>query len=186
MFDARSLLDELFGLLSREPNIANWTEDALAQNPPRLIRLRRLVAMFRAFELPWDVSRFLDGKFVDVEHPAHAALIAQADRELGGHDDYWVRRDQLPRFFTRLLEYRRTIDRALRFNSGVLEASGFYAFAVDRIEHVNTQVRASIATIDDLLAALIAPDARKFSQDQLVAQFGFPDDDLWEIDAEWA
>lgn len=185
MFDARSLLDELFGLLSRQPDVATWTVAALGENPPRLIRLQRLTALFRAFELPWDVPRFMKGGFVNVEHPAHAALIVQADRELGGHDDYWVRRDQLPEFFARLLEYRGTIDRALRFNSGVLEASGFYAFAFERIEHVNAQVRTAVATIDDLLAALIAPDGRTFSYDQLVAQFAFPTDDLWEIDAEW-
>src|SRR5262245_35561126 len=79
---ARDLLLEFLELRSLSPKLEDWTEEALANNAPRLIRLRRLAALFRAFELPWDPSEFMEGGFIQPDDPRYSTVLAKVVSEL--------------------------------------------------------------------------------------------------------
>ena len=175
MYDASALVTSYLELSHLAGDPATWSEARFSNNPPRAIRLRRLVALFRAFGLPWDVVAFVRGALVDPTHPGHAAL-----REVPGP----ARREELPQLFARLFDYRLQVDRVLQFNSTVMEASGYFALGVQRIEQVNRPIYEAVRPIDELLGALIDPERRRFTRDQLVAH-GFPTDELDELDADW-
>ena len=61
---AHALLQGFRGLRGLSPRMDDWTEERLAGNPPRLFRLRQLAALFRAFDIPWDLQSFVEGRFI--------------------------------------------------------------------------------------------------------------------------
>lgn len=185
MITARSLLHAFLTLRGLTPDLADWTEERLADNPPRLFRLRRLTVLFRAFGLPWDPPSFMKGKFIDPEHPRYAALLGklagEMSEELGRGDAI----HQLPMFFAILYEYRESVEEVLSFSSGVLEASGLYLHAFNKAGELDHVIRDNLPLIEDSLAELISPEGVEFRVEQLVRDYGYPDVDLFEIDADW-
>jgi hypothetical protein len=76
---AYNLLHGFLKLRWLSPEMADWSEERLSSNPPTLLRLRQLVAMSRAFEIPWNPSPFLLGKFIQRESPQYSTLLEKLD-----------------------------------------------------------------------------------------------------------
>jgi hypothetical protein len=182
---ARSLLLAFLELRRMSPEFGDWTEDHLASNPPRLFRLRQLVALFRAFGLPWDPPAFVEGKFIRPELPRYAALMSKLLAELPKGAGRWPDGHQLPEFFAILYDYREQIGRVLAFSSGVLEASGLYLHAHNKAGELNRVIAANVGIVEDALVELISPEAAAFSLEQLARDFEYPDVDLFDIDSDW-
>jgi hypothetical protein len=178
---ARDLLYRFLELRSLTPDFDEWSEDRLAGNPPRLVRLRRLIALFRAFKIDWDPVSFAAGHFIQPESPRYAPLLerwvaqmpAAMARKLGSQNY------QLPEFFSILLRYRESVQAALFFSSGVSEASGLYAYAYGKVEELNRIIRDHVAIVDDILVALIGPEAKTVAVEQLPMETSYPEDDDW-------
>lgn len=147
------------------PDRSTWSEEALQGNPPRLVRYRRLRALERAFDVRPGFEALLDGSFLD-HRPPHPEL-AEAR---------WV--------YERLKDYLCAAWRVLDFNGGMLEASGEFCRAVELTEAVNDRFRGALAPIEAVVDAIVSPDGRAASLDELRSQ-GWPEDDLWEVDADW-
>jgi hypothetical protein len=79
---AHTLLLAFRELRGLSPNLNDWTEERLAGNPPRLFRLRQLGALFRAFDLPWDLHSFVEGRFIQPEQPRYDALLSRLATEM--------------------------------------------------------------------------------------------------------
>ena len=73
----------------------------------------------------------------------------------------------------------------LVYASGVLAASGLNLLAYRRALEMNDFIKKNIDIIDDLLVALISPEAAAFSVDQLVRDYGYSDADLDDLDLEY-
>jgi len=71
---ARDLLYGFLELRGLTPDLSQWTEEGLADNPPRLFRLRRLRAVFRAFGIAWEPASFIEGKFIVPESPLYQTV----------------------------------------------------------------------------------------------------------------
>ena len=153
-------------------------------NEPRLFRLRQLAALFRAFGVPWDPPSFAEGN--RISDILDDALLAKLAIEMGEElrDGHAPNRHQLPEFFAILFSYRERIDQA-PFSSGVMEASGLYLQAHRVAAKLNRLIQDNISIIEDILAALISPEAVEFSVEQLARDHGYPDVDLGDIDEEW-
>jgi len=154
--------DLLLGFLdlrSLTPNFNNWTEELLSDNPPRLIRLRQLVALFQAFGVPWDPQPFVEGKFIQSEYHRYESLLSKLSAEFLEETTHsiWTDRNQLPKFFATLFDYRMCIEGALSFSNLILTASGLFKLAYGKICELNRIIQNNIANIDDTLAALISP-----------------------------
>jgi len=167
------------------PEFADWTEERLAGNPPRLFRLRQLVAMFRAFGIPWELPSFVEGKFIHPEQPRYAALLSKLAADLPKGSDRWADGHQLPAFFSILYDYREQVGGVLAFSSGVLEASGLYLHAHRKAGELNRVIEDNVAVIEDVLLELISPEAAVFSVEQMARDFAYPDVDLFDIDSDW-
>lgn len=184
---ARNLLRGFLELRRLAPDVADWSEDRFSENPPRLFRLRQLVALFRAFELAWNPSLFVEGKFIQPASPRYAALLDMMDSTMPEARKHGLgaQHHQLPDCFEILLRYRERVEGILSFSSGVLEASGLYLYAHWKVGELNRIIQENVAIIEDLLVAFISPEAKEFSVDQLTRDYGYPDVDLFEIDADW-
>ena len=183
----RDLSLAFLDLLRLSPDVDNWTEEHLANNPPRLFRLRQLVALFRAFDIPWDPTGFMEGTFIRPEDARYDSLLVRLTTEMpaGAVLDSRHTRRQLPEFFSILFDYRRRVDHVLSFSSGVVEASGLFLLAHKRAGAQNQIIDGSLDPIDSTLAELISPVGARFTRKQLVRDFGYPDVDVSEIDVDW-
>jgi hypothetical protein len=168
------------------PSWDDWTEERLAGNPPRLFRLRQLVALFQAFGIPWDSPSFARGGFITPTNRRYDALLAKLatemqDRPRGTTADG----HQLPEFFGILFSYRERIDHVLSFSSGVMAASGLYRRAHRTASKLTDVIEDNIAIIEEPLIALISPEGAVFSVEELVRDYGYSDVNVGEIDDEW-
>lgn len=187
---SRSLLFAFLDLQGLTPELNDWTEERLADNPPRLIRLRRLIALFQAFGLPWEPTGFTQGKFLKLKASQerasrYGALLSKYRAEMPEEYREAVKHHFLPSFFEVLFGYRSQLERALSFPSGFLAASGLFLHALQKMGDVNRAVRDRVIPIDDILAELISPEGASFSVGHLAQEFGYPDVNLFEIDTDW-
>lgn len=184
---SKDLLAGFLDLRGLTSEFDNWTDELLSGNPPRLIRLRQLVALFQAFGIPWGPQSFAEGKFIQPEHPRYDLLLSKLSTELLGETTRSVLadRNRLPKFFATLFDYRMRVDGILLFNSGVLSASGLFHLSYCKIGDLNRIIQENIVNIDDTLAMLISPEVAAFSVEQLVQDYGYPDVNLFEIDVDW-
>lgn len=180
MITAHTLVRHYLDLRGLAPDVSTWTEEGFAENPPRLVRLRQLKSLFRAFGIPWGPRGFAGGRFLD-----GATLPAELVARLGSHERRHGRDDQLSGCFEHLLEHRERVARVLAASHGVLEASGLYAYAHRRVVEFNTILEAHVHLLDDDLALLISPEGRSFSYETMVREYGYPDVDRIELDLEW-
>jgi hypothetical protein len=145
-----------------------------------------VVSLFRAFEIEWDPVSLLSGGLIRPESPRYAPLSAMmaSTSSIATRHDRWGSHT-LRHCFETLLGYRASVDDVLRFSSGVIEASGLYAYPYQKIAELNQIIQANVVLIDDILMVLRVPNARVFSIDQLARDFDYPDVDLQEIDGDW-
>lgn len=54
-----------------------------------------------------------------------------------------------------------------------------------KAEEINEVIRPQVSGIDDLLIAIIDPEARTLPLSHLIQKFGYPEESLSEIDADW-
>lgn len=182
---AHSLLDQFLELRGLSPDFDDWTEERFASNPPRLYRLRQLVALFRAFGLPWNPRGFTEGEFIQPDNPRYAGLWERLQTQLPTHRLERAGPHQFPHFFGILYRHRELLDRALSARSEWLEASGLYAFALRMCDSLNDVIRKNLHTLDEMLAVLINPEGIAFTREALIREYGYPDVDLFSIDADW-
>ncbi len=180
---AHNFISEFFYLWRISPEFADWREERMAENPPRLIRLQRLIAIARAFGLPWGPESFVEGRFVQLDEPRYAPVFEKLAHEL----PRCLRAEpgQLPAFFKVLFSYRKRVDSVLSFSDEVIEAGGLYLHAHHMAAKLNRVIETHLSIVDDALAAVISPDAASFSVEELVRDHGFPTDDLAAVDADW-
>ena len=188
---AQDLINFYLEFQGLTPNKLDWNTSALADNPPRLIRYQRLVAILAAFGIKTDLAAFENGKFINENDPAYEPLLSRARTELpeslvSSMDSRGASlRAHLPDLFRLLLEYRLKLEPALRFSSGTLEADGLYVYALERAEELNRAIRSHLGIIDDLLAELISPTDAAVTVDDLARHRGYPLGDLFDIDMDF-
>ena len=184
---AHNLLAGFLELRGLTPEFESWTEERLSENPPRLIRLRQLEALFQAFGVPWNPRSFVEGKFIQPEHSRYDSLLTKLSAELQEETTHsvWTDRNRLPRFFATLFDYRMRLEGALSFSNLILSASGLFKLAYDKICVLNRIIQNNIVNIDDTLAVLISPEMTAFPIEQIVRDYGYPDVNLCEIDEDW-
>jgi hypothetical protein len=188
-YTAKDVLDLYLEFEGMQPGQDTWTEDKLADDPPRFYRLKMLLSLFRAFELG-DIREFAEGTFVlkrKIED--YGALIKQMKSELRTITKFrkgeQLTLNEIVFLFKRLLEYRRRWDDVTGFSSGLYACSAKYRYAFYKIDQVNSEIRDKISPINDILNFIMSPSGKFMSKEELVKHFDYPDVDLSDIDDEW-
>jgi len=84
-----------------------------------------------------------------------------------------------------LLDYRGRIHEVLAFPRSILAGSGWIEVACNQMQDLNRVIDEHLPLVEDLLAALISPEGRRFELQELVRDYGYPDVDLDGIDLDW-
>ncbi len=91
-------------------------------------------------------------------------------------------RNSLVLLFKHLWEYRKIIEKLLRFNDGCLQTSGFEAYACLIVDRYNSKVKEDLNLIDNVLSSIISPDKKIFTEKELIEKYNFPIKDFEDIE----
>lgn len=125
LLGSHELLRNYLDLKALAPDLSQWTEEQLQANPPRLVRLKRLLALFSAFGIPLDPEGFARGRFFEgrtSSYGLYERLWNDMPRTHRRSTERWPW--ELQDCFEHLLRYRERLRAVLDFNDGVMEASG--------------------------------------------------------------
>ncbi len=175
------------------PNRNSWTEEQLASNPPRLVRLQRLRALAKAFDVQPGFEELWSGGFIAKRSFERYELFRQ--RVLSDCETQFPGVLRSARSPLHLWDVESIYERLFQFlaghaypmldvNGGVLEASGFHLYPLYRVDLALAGISEAIRPIEELVGLVIEPDGRSFTSRELAA-YGWPEADLVEIDADW-
>ena len=197
-YTAHELLHKILEFHRMTPERAEWSLEAQRENPPRLVRLRQIAALLRAFLGEGDgatdvgarIGSFLEGSFVLRRRlEDFAGILAEIDVTMATRARHVPKRplelEDLHANFTILVQLRLKLEEAVKHNDGVLEVGYTRCYPVLLAQSVARELATPIEELDRVLALFIAPADRCFSEADLIARFGFPTEDLGEIDYAW-
>ncbi|MGI4869961.1 MAG: hypothetical protein ACRYFX_02150 [Janthinobacterium lividum] len=190
VFTALDFIDAYLDLKAMSPEVRLWSEKGFISNPPRLYRFQRLVALAQALGLPTSFDKLETGEFL-AERPLelYSPLLSEADEYLHTAFGFKPRssRSDLSLLCQQLLRFLEQLRQITRFNSGWLEASSRGALYSIKLTEVviDSLGQEPVAHLRGVLAHLLDPYARQFTQSELVRRFGFPVVDLLDVDIDW-
>lgn len=185
LITARSLLLDFLELRRLSPDFSKWTEYSLLDNPPRLFRLRCLIAMFYAFGLSWHPQSFIRGQSINYKKPEYKSVLLKFSEESTNEFLNGYMEELLPDSFRLLLTYRMQLDDVLFSFSNIITASGPIISVYRKANQLNTIIQQNIADIEDVLANLISPEGKTFTIEELVREYGYPDIDMDALDEDF-
>lgn len=170
---------ELDGLVL---GIENCTEENLSANPPRLFRFKQLAAMLRAFEID-DLSSFRLGHFIEegnrLRYEQAIAMISDGKLSIDRNND-------LRQCFLTLMTHRKEMENALCFGCGAYHiGSKLLRNTYEKIWQFIWTIKENIVVIDKIIVAIISPEGKSFSVEELVRDYGFPDVDITKFDMDY-
>lgn len=177
-----------------------WSEETFRDNPPRLIRLRRLKALCEAYEIHLSFEKGMHKitpfNTVDLEISNLIIHIHRVD-STGFLKEYSYQINDLilhpeneyekawKDFFTDVLTLRLSMYKVNTFSHKYLAVSGLYFFTNLLNLQINKETARVNQILDEILKYLINPKYDEFDVNQLNKRFNYPLGDLDEIDLEW-
>lgn len=180
------------------PDPSTWDADYLARDEPVLYRLKQLEALLRAFGLGSNLRADIQcsGFFAHRTPDDFLPLLTNIEKyamENTYERKQWEREagrveHGLGMLFQILLRFSHEVRSLLAFNSGWYEVSSITArYSIDKtqkfLEAIDLQ---GLHEVEALLCKILDPRDRTFTRAELIANFGYPDVDLLDIDAEYA
>ena len=143
-------------MISHEPDIGNWESKKVQENPPRRIRLQRLKALFQAFGIAGTFEDFQQGTMMK--------------------DDI---------LFVSLMEYKQVLGSAAGYWSRFLEAPEGLHEIWESLEPDRDNIDSAMRHVEEMLGNFLPVSRTRVGLQELESQFGYPKDDLDEIDFDW-
>lgn len=207
----KDLLYLIFEFIAMVPDSNEWNEKSLKYNQPRLIRFRRISALFKAFELTrteeqknnlWtifngkktfkdkeflenEITPFLHGEYITKRKLVEYLRIQNLIKKDKSFKSGSFKLNDIQSFYSHLIAYRIEIDKVLRHNSGVLMASSLgFISAISLTNKLNNELYEKVKIIDEMLFEIINPKNLIFEEDTLIKKYKFPKEDLDKIDSD--
>ncbi len=180
----------------------SWSFMTEEQHPPGQIRAQRIFSLMRAFGLGRNPDLIVSGAFLHgMNAERHAALIAMLSNAYPHEqlDDLFAH-DIVQRVFSRregfgqdaAAGFRALYRGRARYFEAQSVGNGFFGgsypmnwLAHGALDTLSAQAARMLETVDDILCFFMDPEGRSFTEDELVADYGWVVADLAAIDAEW-
>lgn len=187
------LVNKICEFIDYVPDRSEWNEFALESNPPRLIRLQQVNALMKAYlGEEMTIQDFIEGNFIKKrsidEYNAISLLVKNHNNTNKLFYDTMkkVHIRDVKMLFTSLIDYRLKINSAIYHNSGWLVASGnLLEYSIFVTGQINKLILNSLGELNHALSLIINPTSMKFTKSALIEKFGYPSEDLDEIDLNW-
>lgn len=199
-YTALDLLETVIDFTNLTPDEADWDFKKQMYNDPRMIRLMQIQALMYAFvpelvyekEIGEGIGQFYSGEFILHRHPLkdYGSLLEEMERTIaqskfGGGRKRQIREGDLQENFCNLLDYYRKLKKLLNHNSGMMEISYAYYFPTIVTTAMSDSMRSKAGILSRLLAVFIDPREQRFTREEMIEKYFYPEDDLLDVDVDW-
>jgi hypothetical protein len=186
----KTLLTNFLELYTLSDNVAKWSTDNFANNPPRLYRLQAIEALMNALQINCSCQEFQYGEFVFGQNQLNQSVLIIKIKEKYPTLFQTTNTDEKNQIdfqfmFEILFSYRMQLQKLRSVRDSVLEYSEDNRYPILIIDDINSKLKADIEALDDILAYVINPKEINFSNQELIEKYNYPAGDLNEIDADW-
>jgi hypothetical protein len=204
------LLEMIFEFSEMTPDSKLWTENSLQNNKSRLIRLKQINSLIYAFfdsnittnfiqkakkifsENKEDtIHTILSGDFLKKQDISDFSELIELMNAVVKTNEKFERKEKevhiehLIMPYQQLINYKRTLRSLLTFNSGWLEASSITSlFSIYLTNSISNNLIDKYSELDKTLELFVNPKKLSFTEEELIAKYKFPKDNLHEIDME--
>ncbi len=196
-YSAINLLEKIIEFTSMTPNPEDWSFKLQKFNDPRFIRLQQIMSLFWAFipglnskEIRDDLENFYSGDFILTRKTNdYHKLIDLMDNTISKSDfgiepKREIYSDHLQFNYRELLNYYIGMNK-LAHNCGIMEISYPYFFSYIVTKSISDSMRLKVEELGAILSLFIDPFQRSFTMEELIKDFYYPEEDLFEIDLNW-
>lgn len=201
------LLEKILEFVALTPNQNEWNYIALKTNEPRLVRLKQIHALLKAFlliektnlfekvnqyfnpNLSNEINAVLQGIFIEkrtIEDYEELAQFAQNYLQKKEFDTKRpIRLIELQFIYPKMIDFKIKLKAILEFNSGWLEASSpFSIFHIMLTNSISSNLENTFEELDQTLELFINPKKLQFTEQELIDKYNFPKEDLHQIDLD--
>jgi hypothetical protein len=202
-YSAIDLLDKILEFTSLTPDPNQWNFEDLESNPPRHIRLKQIDSLIRALfgndkkhNLPETlqllIPSILSGDIIKTRSLKDYETVIRFIWEYvenyygSAHKNKNVRLDELVFVFGDLLEFKRLLRKMMTFHSNWIEASTIpLRFSIYLTKSISENLAGKYDDLDKILGLLIDPNGLSFTEEELIADFNYPKEDLLDVDIDF-
>jgi hypothetical protein len=184
MLLAEKLLDTLYELEELTPSW-KWDDNVFSDNPPRQIRYNMIVAMLKQLgytTTPGNFKMHLLNR--DIEEDEYLPSdVTDFLRPFGDFQRHYDIGDVCMTFLT-LYNFRKRLHHAL-VDDLMVSGIGNVKPGNQIMAQVSERLLTDVSFVDQFLCIVVDPKGLKFDKDLLVKDYGYPKENLEEIDLDW-
>ena len=191
-----TLLNKILEFKSNISDTTKWTLIDLQEDEIKLVRFKQIQCLTKLFvpevyipnDLTTSIDNILNGDFIKIrEERIYKNLFLRMDKVITKSFDFlekykeWEVHD-LCFNYQNLVEYKIKLDLLLNFNAGIMEMSYPYCYSAIISSDISKNIKYD--KLDNFLSAVIDPDNRIFSRDQLIKDYNYPKEDVYDMELE--
>jgi hypothetical protein len=195
-YSAFEFLPLYFEFKAMIPDISQWNEKSLKDNPPRYYRFLQLKSLLKAFGLQIELTEFESGNFISCKDISEYKFVLNELCKFNKSDKSGFKSEnpneinipEIEQIYTRFLQLLESVFIVKSFNSGLIEASSVsarFTYKTSKLFIEELYNLKRLMKIEQIIADIIDPERKKFSIAELKVQYNFPNVDLLDIDIDW-
>ena len=187
----KQLLDLFLDLYLYDTKIHEWSFEKFENFPSRYYRLQMITALMKALEINCSYHDFKEGRFISKVHfnkwkDFKESIVDQLDakaytRSLKENTHPF----DIQSIFRTFMQYRLNAQKLLGVFDGIYAANEEFRAFVKLIEVPNIHLKEDLKNIEHVLLFCINPTGISYSQEELIANFGFPKENSRDVDEDF-
>lgn len=202
-YSAIDLLDKILEFAEKTPNPHEWNFEALTSNPPRYIRLQQIDSLIKALfgnekkqnlteTLQLTMQSILSGDIIKArslkDYETTIRFIWEYVENYSGSTikEGNVNLDELVFVFRDLLEFKKLLRKMMTFDSNWIEASTIpLRFSNYLTKSISENQAGKYDDLDKILGLFIDPEGLSFTEEELIAHYHYPTENLIDVDIDF-
>jgi len=198
-YSAVDLLEKVIEFTNMTPDPNDWSFEVQMKNDPRFIRLQQILSLMLAFvpelyflkEIRESIENFYTGEFIaNKSIKEYSNLLDEINKTIAKSEFKGAREGKINVYdlqdnYRNFLNYYLKLNKLVNHNKGMMEISYPYFFPYILTKEISQSIDSEAKKIKAILASYIDPKNRIFTEDELIKEFDYPTDDLFEIDLDW-
>ena len=187
----KQLLDTFLDLYTYDIKIHEWSFEKFENYPSRSHRLQMISALMKALDINCSYSDFKEGRFISkVQYRKWKDFKESIIDQLDAKAYTRSLKENLHPFdiqsiFRTFMQYRLNAQKLLGVFDGIYAANEEFRAFVKLIEIPNNHLKEDLKNIEHVLLFCINPTGISYSQEELIANFGFPKENSRDVDEDF-
>jgi len=208
-FRGIDLISKIIEFIRMTPDPKEWNLSSLKSNPPRYILFQQINSLISAFlkkktETPLlkdnpdlTIKSVLSGDFINQQkiedyektYQFITHFVIEHGTRVYEPSTYGFSLYDLGSAFRFLIDYKRQLTSLIRFNSGWLAVSGRIdplSFTMVLTNSISDNLYDKYSDLDKALELFTNPKGLSFTEEELIAKYNYPTENLFDVNFEWA